>query len=65
MIEISVAFCVWDDPHTEAFRKNFRDCKTNAVDCDGTFADNVMRELSWQLNFQTMVASTFLEGENA
>src|SRR4029453_11215874 len=64
-IEIRVAFCVRDDPHNETLRKDFSDREADAIDCDGAFADDVMRGLRWKFNFKAMVASVFLKSHNA
>jgi hypothetical protein len=55
---------VGNDPHSEASRKNFRNGKTDSIDCDRTLGSYIMRELARQFDFQPEVCAFRVEGDN-
>src|SRR5438034_591527 len=63
-IEVGVLFRVRHNPSDETIGKNFGDRKADSIESDRAFGSHIMRELSWQLDFQSKIRPAFLEGDD-
>src|ERR1044072_4719088 len=64
LVQISMRFRVRDNPHDEAFRKNFGDGKTDSIHRNRSLARDKMGERLWQLDFQSKIFAAFLIGDD-
>ena len=59
-----MAFGVGNDPDREAFRKNFRNGKTDPIDGDRTLGSHIMSGVFRQFDFESEVCAFRGEGDN-